>query len=357
MTVLGRGGKKSGHCAWSSLAFARGVAFFFGLYAVFSLISLLLNTAYNANIWWIGLLGIPELLAWGLQFFVALALLAFSFKPPRRLGWRIAGSAVCALFAALALRDAVLTWLLAGQGVIRLGILLPFSLFIMLAFVGLALAMFFGCRCRPDHPDHRILLGRRWQRSLPSLVIAALAVAFSGLAFSWGQILCFGLTDYRQPVDAVVIFGAQAYPDGTPSPALAGRVDAGIEMYQEGYTPLLIMSGATGWEGVDEAAVMQRYAVQNGVPPTAIVVDGQGASTELTVKNTMPIIRERGLQRVGAVSSFYHMARIKMLYLAAGQDVLAIPADGSKEGDMAVPAALREIPAWWYYWFKSIFGT
>jgi len=100
---------------------------------------------------------------------------------------------------------------------------------------------------------------------------------------------------------------------------------------------------------------MSTYAQQLGVPAAAIIVDPDGDSTQLTVANTLPIVRERGFTTLGAVSSYYHLARVKMLYLAAGQNVVTVPADGAKEGPSAFKAALREIPGWWYYWFRGIF--
>ncbi|MDR0308895.1 MAG: YdcF family protein [Coriobacteriales bacterium] len=321
----------------------RGLAFFLGIYAAISIVDLFNGGSYNANVWWIDLSGLPQTLSFILQVLVVLALLIFCFKVPRRLGWRITGASIFTVFALFALVNAITVWILARQGTIATGFPVPFSLFIAVAFIVLAVMVFFGYKALPP-------------RRLATFFISLFALILCGVAFPVGQIFCFGLTDYRTSVDAVVVLGAQVYPDGNLSPALAGRVDTAAELYQQGYTPVLIMSGGTGVEGVNEAQAMKGYAISKGVPDSAILLDENGVSTELTVQDTLPIIREQGFRRIGVVSSFYHLARVKMLYLSSGLNVFTIPCDGSKEGDSAFKSALREVPGWWYYWFRSAFN-
>ena len=377
-------------CGWFFLSLARGMAFFLGVYAALSLVGVLFGSGYNTNSWWIDLNSLPRFLSLLAQASVAAALVALSFKVPRKLFWRIIGSAICVLFAWVALQNALTVYRIAELGLIRLGFPIPFSLFIMIAFVLLALAMFFGhhastWRVRElrdgaqterqgdkgntgqADPDARKMQAdtgqsasyakrRRPPRSLTAL-IAVVALLVCGVAFPWGQVYCFGLTDYRNssdPVDAVVIFGAQVHPDGRLSVTLRNRVDAGIELYKQGRTSVLIMSGGTGWEGVNEAEAMRLYAIDRGVPASAILIDRQGNTTELSVANTKLLAQEYGFDRLGAVSSFYHMARIKMLYLYEGLDVVTVPASSAGEGLVTQRAAVREIPGWWFYWFKNL---
>ena len=396
--------------SWTLLSLARGLAFFLGVYGALSLFSTLTGGAYNANIWWIDMQTLPKPVAWFLQALVAVALLAFTFRIPRKLPWRIVCAATCVIFALTALQNALGVYKIAASGTIYLGFPVPFSIFIMLAFLFLIPAVFFGHRlvrqAAPGKPDekaaapetpqsdnhtdvveeqkadtksegiegpqagkkakHRLNpLHRRERphqrdplRRLPrpvTFLIAAIAVVLCGVAFPLGQIYCFGLTDYRPSVDAVVILGAKVNPNGSLSGALTDRVDTGIKMYKLGQTPVLIMSGGTGVEGVNEAEAMKGYAIQKGVPAKAILVDTLGNNTELTVENTLGIARREGIESIAAVSSFYHMARVKMLYLSAGHDVLTVPSSGQYEGVSAYVAALREIPGWWYYWFKYSF--
>jgi uncharacterized SAM-binding protein YcdF (DUF218 family) len=266
--------------------------------------------------------------------------------------YRLAAALLFVFFAVLALQNALQVIRVASLGYVRLGFPVPFSVFIMLAFLLLAGFVFFGHSLIPtDSPSDSYLL-----RLLTILTIVA-AVVLSGIAFPLGQVVCFGMTDYTTKVDAVVVFGARAYPSGALSGALSDRVDKGIELYHAGYTPILIMSGGTSSDGVNEAAAMRRYALDRGVPDEAIIVEPDGTNTEQSVANTLRIAVENGYQKIGAVSSFYHMPRIKMFFLSSGHDVVTIPATMSREGvGSSVRTTIREIPAWWYYWFKLALG-
>jgi uncharacterized SAM-binding protein YcdF (DUF218 family) len=65
---------------------------------------------------------------------------------------------------------------------------------------------------------------------------------------------------------------------------------------------------------------------------------------------------EHNFNRLGAVSSYYHMARIKMLFLANGHDVFTYPATPVMENSNLAFNTVREIPGWWYYWFGAVFA-
>ena len=349
---------------WTLVTMSRGLAFFFGAYAALSLVGVVFGGSYNTNSWWIDLSLLPPFVYRLAQISVTCALLLFCFKVPRKLVWRIVGTVICVFFGCIALQNALKVFEVAERGLVTLGFPVPFSLFIMCAFVLLALAMFFGHRALPavvaDVSQVTVVskaeeVKKKAPSRLATVVVSGLTLMLCGVAFPLGQIFCFGLTDYRTPVDAVVIFGAQVYSDGRLSMTLANRVNAGIELYEQGYTPVLIMSGGTGWEGVNEAEAMKNYAIDKGVPASAILVDGQGNTSELTVVNTLAIAEQQGFKRIGAVSSFYHLARIKMLYQHGGQDVSTVPASSAGEGGATLRAAMREIPGWWYYWFGNIF--
>jgi len=336
---------------WWALSLARGMALFLGVYAALSLLRTVLRGAYNANQWWIDLYWAPSVVSIVLQAAVVVVLLAFAFRVPRNWAWRIISTVVCLGFAGAALNNALNVYRLHDTGAIHLGYPVPFSLFIMGAFVIIAAAVALG---RPV--IDKLEQSRRPARLKTTLVVG-FAVLLSGAVFPLGQVFCFGLTDYRTPVDAVVVLGAQAYSDGSLSPMLTRRVESGIRLYQEGRTQVLIMSGGVGDSGVNEAEVMKNYAVKRGVPADAILVDGNGNNTRMTVDNSLALAQAHGLQRLGTTSSYYHMARIKMQFLSAGANVVTVPADTPSQGDWAnnTRGTIREIPAWWYYWFRGIF--
>jgi uncharacterized SAM-binding protein YcdF (DUF218 family) len=165
---------------------------------------------------------------------------------------------------------------------------------------------------------------------VPALFIArraplpAVAAAMGLLVLA--HVLTFGHSDYRRHADSIVVFGARAYADGTPSQALYDRTVTGIDLYQQGYAPKLIFSG-----GGIEPAVMKRLALQRGVPESAIILDETGVNTEATLRFCRSrAAGPKGTGRILAVSHSFHNARIKMLAQRFGLDLVTVPCHESQ---------------------------
>jgi hypothetical protein len=189
-------------------------------------------------------------------------------------------AAVTGAFALLALANVVEFYMLRAAGLAAA--LPPLSLAVLAFFAAATARVFHDGRTAPWP----------WR--------AAGAVA-AGPALVLLHLFSFGATDYTRPAEAIVVFGAGVYPDGTPSLALEDRVNHGIRLHQDRVAPVLVMSG-----GPDEVPVMVRMALEAGVPESAIVADPAGLNTFATLTN----LRQR---RVVAVSHYYHLARIKFM--------------------------------------------
>ncbi|MBI5232555.1 MAG: YdcF family protein [Coriobacteriales bacterium] len=180
-------------------------------------------------------------------------------------------------------------------------------------------------------------------------MLLALVVAFPVM-----QMLFFGTTDYRRPADAAVILGARVMANGALSTAAEDRVRTGVDLYDAGLVRYLVMSGGVGESGVDETVAMRRRAMQLGVPASAIILDHTGVNTDATVANTTGLFRARDIERVLAVSQSWHLPRVKLAYLAAGWNVSTVPATTSRPITQTPYLMLREIPAFWKYWARSL---
>ncbi|MCS6899399.1 MAG: YdcF family protein [Myxococcales bacterium] len=163
-----------------------------------------------------------------------------------------------------------------------------------------------------------------------------------------------GLVDQRQPAAVIVVFGAKVHEDGTPSEALAERVATGAKLYHQGYAPTLLVSGGIGREGQNEAAVMKRLAVQQGVPAEAIVEDPGGISTEATLQATRAWLDTHGGGEALMVSHYHHLPRIRLLGHFHGVKCLTVPAD---EGDTLLAGTpfyvVREAAALAFYFLRG----
>jgi vancomycin permeability regulator SanA len=154
----------------------------------------------------------------------------------------------------------------------------------------------------------------------------------------------------------VVVFGAEVHADGSPSFVLMDRMDTAIRLYKDRRVKRLVVSGAVGVSGYNEALVMRDMAVKAGVPRKDVVVDSAGVNTEATVRDTVPFFGGVGWRRIAAESDFYHLPRIKLAYARAGWNVLTVPAHSTHRIPQTPFLVLREVPAFWVYYLRAVAG-
>lgn len=221
-------------------------------------------------------------------------------------------------FLVLALLNVIEFYTLRGAGLPAA--VLPFSL------VTVALLVAAVGRLYPDG------------RALPWPWRAAGAAA-AGPSLLLLHLFSFGLTDYTRRADAIVVFGAGVYSDGSPSLALEDRVRHGVRLYRRGVAPVVVMSG-----GPDETPVMKRLAVAWGVPAEALELDPEGVNTYATLRN----LRHRS---VLAVSHYYHLARIKLAARRAGVRAVTVPCPMTRRLAREPYFIARECAAFAAYYF------
>jgi vancomycin permeability regulator SanA len=127
------------------------------------------------------------------------------------------------------------------------------------------------------------------------------------------------------------------------------------EVFRQGLADTIVMTGGVEPSGFDETLVMRDLAVELGVPSAAILLDAEGDTTSASVANTTRILRDRGVDRVLAISQFYHLPRIKLAYAAAGVEVWTVPARTTSI-QQTTGLITREIPAFWLYYLRTVLG-
>jgi uncharacterized SAM-binding protein YcdF (DUF218 family) len=149
------------------------------------------------------------------------------------------------------------------------------------------------------------------------LVLALLAAAGWGLCVA--AIHVWGRRDEARPADAIVVLGAAHY-DGRPSPVFRARLDHAISLHRDGLAPVLIVTGGRApGDTVSEAMVARRYAVRQGVPEDAILVErGGGMTTVESMEAVARLMRTRDLESAVLVSDPFHMLRLKLLARQVG---------------------------------------
>ncbi|MGK5009975.1 YdcF family protein [Janthinobacterium sp. MDB2-8] len=127
-----------------------------------------------------------------------------------------------------------------------------------------------------------------------------------------------GINDKLAPADVIVVPGNTIMPDGTPSPRLQARLDVALKQFQAHRAPRILVSGATGKEGFDEAASMARYLQSRGVASSAIIEDNQGWTTDATARNAAALMRAHGWKTAMVATQYFHVPRFRLALERAG---------------------------------------
>jgi uncharacterized SAM-binding protein YcdF (DUF218 family) len=140
-------------------------------------------------------------------------------------------------------------------------------------------------------------------------VLVVLAIA--GVAFVYRTIPTTNtsLTHF----DTIIVLGTPATSDGTPSPEQRERTLEGIREYKTGVAPHLIFSGAAAHNKFVEAHVMATLALTQGVPPDAIIEEGQAQNTIQNIFYSQRIMAAHGWTSAEVVSSPSHLPRTALI--------------------------------------------
>ncbi len=103
----------------------------------------------------------------------------------------------------------------------------------------------------------------------------------------------------------------------------SARAAEAIALYQKGWAPLLIFSGAAADKsGPSNAEVMRRQAIAAGVSPSAIITEARSENTSENAAETSDILTERGIKSVVLVTSAYHQRRASLEFSRRAPDVV-----------------------------------
>lgn len=125
-------------------------------------------------------------------------------------------------------------------------------------------------------------------------------------------------------VDCVLVLGCGVQPNGEPSPMLADRITQGINLYENGAAPKLLMSGDHGQADYDEVNTMKSIAVEAGVPAGDVFMDHAGFSTYESMYRARDVF---GAKRVIIVTQEYHLHRALYIANALGLDAYGVSAN------------------------------
>jgi uncharacterized SAM-binding protein YcdF (DUF218 family) len=153
------------------------------------------------------------------------------------------------------------------------------------------------------------------------VLIAAAATTFR----IWSQ----GGQDEQRPADAIVVLGAAQY-DGRPSPVFEARLEHAVNLWHAGLAEAFVVTGGKlDGDRTTEAAVARRYAIEHGVPETAIFGENEAHNTLASLKAVAGELGEREMRSAIFVSDPTHMLRVLRIAGDLGIDAYGSPTPSS----------------------------
>ena len=119
-------------------------------------------------------------------------------------------------------------------------------------------------------------------KKIRKIIIAIVTIIILGI------IVVFGINQYVKSVasrniiqevknakesDAILVLGCQVMEDGSLSLMLKDRLDKAVELYKQGISEKIIVSGDHGREEYDEVNAMKKYLIENEIPSESITYE------------------------------------------------------------------------------------
>ncbi|HUO56163.1 MAG TPA: ElyC/SanA/YdcF family protein [Candidatus Paceibacterota bacterium] len=180
------------------------------------------------------------------------------------------------------------------------------------------------------------------RREFRIVIIALLAFALLCISIPiWMRLdmRSFTYTSFQDvPKTQVAIVLGASVVNGKPSPILAARTDAAIELYEMGKVSKILVTGDNGTLSHDEVNPVQRYLLAAGIPPQDIFLDHAGFDTYSSMYRAIAVFHATSAT---IVTQDFHLPRSLFLARHLGLQAYGVVANGQ-----GTPLDyMREIPA------------
>ncbi len=152
--------------------------------------------------------------------------------------------------------------------------------------------------------------------------------------------------DQAQEAGAIVVMGAAQY-NGDPSPVFEARLEHGRELYEQGLSDVVVVTG--GRQEGDEFSEAQAGALwlqDHGVPEEALRLEVQGRNSWESLAASARFLEEDGIDDVMIVSDPFHSKRLEEIASEVGLEAFVSPTTESPvTGAAELRAMVRETAA------------
>ena len=165
------------------------------------------------------------------------------------------------------------------------------------------------------------------------IVIIALGILGAGAIFGIDAYVVHSTSDrilsaedaaQLEGIDCILVLGCKVQSDGEPSAMLHDRLRRGMELFQMGAAPKLLMSGDHGTMTYNEVQSMKQFAMDKGVSSSDVFMDHAGFSTYESIYRAQDIFQA---QKIIIVTQEYHLYRALYVAKALGLEAYGVSSD------------------------------
>jgi len=190
------------------------------------------------------------------------------------------------------------------------------------------------------------VLGTRWFRIGWKVALGVVVVLALYVGGTFVQVWQASRDDQAQEAGAIVVMGAAQY-NGDPSPVFEARLEHGRELYEQGLSDVVVVTGGRQ-EGDEfsEAQAGARWLQEHGVPEAALRLEVQGRNSWESLAASARFLEEDGIDDVMIVSDPFHSKRLEEIASEVGLEAFVSPTqDSPVTGAAELRAMVRETAA------------
>jgi uncharacterized SAM-binding protein YcdF (DUF218 family) len=165
---------------------------------------------------------------------------------------------------------------------------------------------------------------------ISTLTLKRIALMPVGVLLAWTSFSAWSIYSYagysdKAKADGIVVLGAAAWKD-QPSPVFQERINHAVQLYKDGYAPIIVFTGGKGdGEDVAESEAARQYAIKCGARPEAILVETQSKTTEQNLYYAGRLAADHQLKTLIIVSDPLHMKRAMVIAQDMGLKAYSSP--------------------------------
>ena len=191
----------------------------------------------------------------------------------------------------------------------------------------------------------------RFAKILTRICTACLIIGLIVVGITEVLIIKASFGDPKEQVQYMVVLGAKVRNDG-PSVSLWDRIYGAAEYLEEHPDTIAIVSGGQGAdEPMTEAQAMYDELISLGIDPERVWLEEKATSTWENLTFALDLIEEKTGERpekLGILSSEYHLFRAKLFAKECGVEAVGIPARTSRLSQR-INHFMREVAGVWHY--------